>query len=169
MHEQPRRKNVMTTLAQPVTQTVTQKYITYSVSLRSLKSIRYAMNRRLLVLAEKVRATSAPDKIERYRQGAAKLSALQNLIAEFIQKERSITRITLSEQQSGIILHALKHAHEEKNAALDTAGTMDLRDVEQLESLAETEKLFKDALPRRILFQAGYDEAAIQGQMRTMF
>jgi hypothetical protein len=159
----------MTTLAQPVTQTGTQKYITYSVTLRNLKAMRYAMNRRLLVLAEKLRATTVPEKRERYRNGAAKLGALQNLIAEFIQKERSTTRITLSEQQSGIILHALKLTHEEKNAALDAAASMDLRDVEQLESLAETEKMFKDALPARILFQAGYDEAALQGQMRTLF
>jgi hypothetical protein len=159
----------MTTLAPPVTQTVTQKYITYSVTLRSLKTMRYAMNRRLLVLAEKLRATSVPEKVERYRQGAAKLSALQNLIAEFIHKERSTTRITLSEQQSGIILHALKLAHEEKSAAMDVAASMDLRDVEQLESLAETEKMFKDALPVRILFQAGYDQASVQGQMRTLF
>jgi hypothetical protein len=159
----------MTTLAQPVAQTVTQKYITYSVTLRNLKTMRYAMNRRLLVLAEKLRATSAPEKIERYRQGAAKLSALQNLIAEGIQKERSIMRLTLSEQQSGIIVHALKLAHEEKNVALDAAASMDLRDVEQLESLAETEKMFMDALSPRILLQAGYDEAALQGQMRTLF
>jgi hypothetical protein len=159
----------MTSLAQPDRQTVTQKYITYSVTLRSLKTMRYAMNRRLLVLAQKLRTASVPEKMERYRQGAAKLSALQNMIAEFIQKERSTARITLSEQQSGVILHALRLAHEEKNAALDAAASMDLHDVEQLESLAETEKMFKDALPVRILFQAGYDQASIQGQMRTLF
>jgi hypothetical protein len=148
---------------------VAQKYIAYSSSLQNLKSIRYAINRRLLVLAEKLRTTSVPEKIERYRQAVAKLTSLQNLIAEFIQKERSLTRVTLSEHQSGIILHALKLTREEKKAAVDTSGTMDLWDVEQLEGLAEVEKVFKDALPRYVLLQAGYDEGAIQGQARTLF
>jgi hypothetical protein len=148
---------------------VAQKYLTYTMSLQNLKSVRYAINRRLLVLAEKLRAASTPEKVERYRHGAADLTSLQNLIAEALQKERSMMRLALSERQSGIILHALRLTHEEKKTAVEAGGIVDLRDVDQLESLAETEKMFKDALPVAILLQVGYGEHDIQAQLRTVF
>ena len=149
--------------------TVAQRYLTYSLSLRHLKSIRYAMNRRLLILSEKLRTASTPEKIERYRQGAVKLVALQNLIAEFIHKEYAAVRVTLSEQQSGIVLHAVKLTCEESKASLDPGGAMDLQDIEQLEGLMEVEKTLKDALPAYVLVQAGYDEGEIQAHSRTLF
>jgi hypothetical protein len=144
---------------------VGQRFCVYSLTTNHLKSIRYAINRRLLVLTDKLRAASAPEKIERYRDGIARLTSLQSLISDSIRQDRPATRVTFSEIQSGTILHALKLAHEEKSRVLDTSATLDLRDVEQLEGLARAEKIFKDSLPVYILRQAGYEEEAL----RTVF
>jgi hypothetical protein len=138
---------------------------TFSLHQSHLRSIRLALNQRLVVLAIKSSNTTNPERIARYQSGCLDLATLRTSINDLLRQGEPISQLTLTGRQCGIAAHAVMHTRRDKKAAKSDLGNF--QETTSLDGLTAIEEIFKDTLPTSLLRHIGYSEDELQSQAET--